>query len=290
LQALRSGDFAFYKKQEGRRYFDFSLQVAPEGVPMIAPLGGVEQFFVKSPTLCPAIYTNCFLIDGILVDPSPIDEGELKRLEFMLKDRWIRAIFITHFHGDHLKFADTLAKKLSVPILMSERCCYWLHQRKKQFDCSVVTTIADGEVVGHWQGQEIKVISIQGHSDDQLALYCLDMRWFIAGDLFQYGATVVISDEEGDMREYQNTLAKIIDLDPEVLFPSHGIGVGGTLPLQKNLRHTKMRTEQVRKLQAQGCSEEEMLEQIYGKSIPQKLQRYALKNIRSHLKLIGGEQ
>src|SRR5690606_18596678 len=116
----------------------------------------------------------------------------------------------------------------------------------------------------------------------QIALAAEDMSWFIAGDLFQGLGTVVIGGEEGDMVKYFKTLERIITLSPKVVYPSHGIPLGGTTILEKTLEHRRTRENQILVMHQKGLSEKGMLETIY-ENVPKALWPYALQNIRKHL-------
>ncbi len=273
-----------------QKIYDFSLQVRGDCLPVIPPLAGIEQLFVESPTLPPARFTNAFLIDGILVDPAPKDQREYQRLLTTLNGRKVRAIFITHHHLDHHYQADTLAKVLDVPILMSERCRWRIEQKYRDVKLWQVEIVTDGEQIGSWLGRPIKVMALGGHDDSQLCLYAADLSWFIAGDLFQYGATVVAGGDEGDMGVYQQSLQRVINLAPQVCFPSHGVGVGGTYWLQYALEHTYQRNKEIKQWWLAGASVEEILQKVYA-NLPSGLLKYAKKNVLSHIELIkrGGE-
>ena len=125
-------------------------------------------------------------------------------------------------------------------------------------------------------------MEIPGHDEGQIALYPRNLKWFLAGDLFQGIGTVVIGGEEGNMKKYFQTLERIINLSPAVVFPSHGIGLGGTTILEKTLKHRRDREEQVLALFREGLSPEEMLSKIYNE-VDKKLWPYALENIHKHL-------
>jgi len=131
-------------------------------------------------------------------------------------------------------------------------------------------------------GQEIRVYEIPGHDEGQLALASEKLNWFLAGDLFQGIGTVVIGGEEGNMRKYMRTLERIIALSPKVIFPSHGIGLGGTYILEKTLEHRRLREEQILKLYQENKSEDDILNELYAEVNP-KLHPYARKNIQKHL-------
>jgi hypothetical protein len=92
----------------------------------------------------------------------------------------------------------------------------------------------------------------------------------------------VIGGEEGNMKKYFQTLERIITLSPRVVFPSHGIGLGGTFILEKTLKHRRERESQILKLHQEGIRPEDMLKIIYA-DVDSKLWPYALENIQKHL-------
>ena len=150
------------------------------------------------------------------------------------------------------------------------------------FDGVQVEFVKEGDVVTKWLGNDVLVMEIPGHDEGQIALYSKDLSWYLAGDLFQGIGTVVIGGEEGDMRKYFATLERIIKLSPKVLFPSHGIGLGGTTILEKTLAHRKQRESQILNLHLEGLVPEQMLEKIYAE-VNKALWPYALENIHKHL-------
>ena len=58
-------------------------------------------------------------------------------------------------------------------------------------------------------------------------------------------------------------MQRVIDISPRVIFPSHGIALGGVDKLQVTLDHRKEREQQVLNLFREGKTEEEMLQTIY---------------------------
>ena len=83
-------------------------------------------------------------------------------------------------------------------------------------------------------------------------------------------------------------MERIIKLSPRVIFPSHGIALGGVNKLQVTLDHRKEREQQVLNLLIEGKTEEEMLQTIY-KGVDPKLFPYARKTISAHLKKLEEE-
>ncbi len=269
--------------------FDLNLKYDDQTeIPMIESVRGVKQFLPLSNTLPPANRTNCFLLgETVLVDPSPRDDKELERLIFSLKDYSIKEIFITHHHPDHHENAVSIAKYFSAEFKMSEDTYKRITHKwgKEYFENSHVTFLKEGDVLTQSCGHNVVVYAVPGHDEGQLAPMREDKSWMIVGDLIQGVGTVVIGNDEGDMNKYFNSLNKVIKLSPQVIFPSHGIGLGGVTYIEKTLEHRQMREAQIIKLLAENKTPEEMLSIIYSDVDP-ALHSYALMNIHSHLKKI----
>ena len=94
----------------------------------------------------------------------------------------------------------------------------------------------------------LKLIHTPGHDEGQMSIYPADLSWMIVSDLIQTVGTVVIGAPEGDMGKYFDSLNKVIQMNPKVVLPSHGIGIGGVDKIKITLDHRKMREKQVIKL------------------------------------------
>ena len=262
-------------------------------VPYIESLKSVRQLMPLSNTLPPASRTNAFLIGDlgpkILVDPSPKDEDEYRKLTNTIRLFGLDKILLSHHHPDHHERSVTLAREFKVPMLMSQDTFTRLSNiLPGYFEGVQIQFVKEGDVVTEWLGRRVLVHEVPGHDEGQVALASEDMSWFIAGDLFQGVGTVVIGDDEGNMAKYFATLEKVIAYKPRVLFPSHGIGLGGTFILRDTLAHRKKREEQVRSFHQEGKSEDEMMAIMYAE-VDKRLWPYARKNIRKHLEKLKSE-
>jgi endoribonuclease LACTB2 len=264
-------------------------------VPVIESLKSVRQIMPLSNTLPPATRTNAFLIgdDGapkILIDPSPRDNDEYEKFLRTIQSYGVDKILLTHHHPDHYEHSNRLALELKVPVILSSYTLdKILFQTPAYFNGIKTLFLKEGDVVTQWLGRDVKVFEIPGHDEGQLAVAPSDMSWFLAGDLFQGIGTVVIGGDECDMTKYFGTLERIIRLSPKVVFPSHGIGLGGVSILERTLEHRKMREKQILEYHQQGLSPEAMLEKIYAE-VPRKLWPYALENISKHLMKLKSEK
>ncbi|WP_408099214.1 MBL fold metallo-hydrolase [Peredibacter sp. HCB2-198] len=255
-------------------------------VPYIENLKGMRQIMPLSHTLPPATRTNAFLIGDdvrIVVDPSPRDDEEYEKFKNTVAIWGAHKILITHHHPDHYERANKYAREMNLPVLLSRDTHMRITRSQPDFFNGIdVQFVKEGDVVTKWLGNDVLIMEIPGHDEGQIALYSKDLSWYLAGDLFQGIGTVVIGGEEGDMRKYFATLERIIKLSPKVIFPSHGIGLGGTTILEKTLAHRKQRESQVLNLHLEGLSPEQMLEKIYA-DVNKNLWPYALENIHKHL-------
>ena len=82
---------------------------------------------------------------------------------------------------------------------------------------------------------------------------------------------------------------RVIQLDPKVLLPSHGIPIGTTCQLADTLKHRKYRERQILRLYKKGNTPEQMVRIIY-RGVDRRLWPLALENIKSHLKKLEKEQ
>lgn len=263
-------------------------------VPYIESLKGVRQIMPLSHTLPPATRTNAFLIGDegsprVLVDPSPKDDAEYEKFKNTLSLFGVDKILLTHHHPDHYERSNKLALELKVPVLLSSYTFDQILKVQPDYFNGIKTQfVKEGEKLTRWLNREVLIMEIPGHDEGQIALYPEDLSWFLAGDLFQGIGTVVIGGEEGNMQKYFNTLEKIISMSPKVVFPSHGIGLGGTSILEKTLEHRKLREKQILALHLEGLRPEEMLGKIYAE-VNRDLWPYALENIHKHLQKLRAE-
>jgi glyoxylase-like metal-dependent hydrolase (beta-lactamase superfamily II)/8-oxo-dGTP pyrophosphatase MutT (NUDIX family) len=264
-------------------------------IPYIESIKGIKQIMPLSHTLPPATRTNAFLIGDkesgrILIDPSPQNHEEYRKFKNTLSLFGVDKILITHHHPDHYELSNELARELNLPILISQDSCDRIVKKTPNFfDGIHMQFLKEGDVLTKWLGRDVLIMEIPGHDEGQLAPYASDNSWFIAGDLFQGIGTVVIGGEEGDMRKYFSTLERIIKLSPKVVFPSHGIGLGGTFILEKTLKHRKEREAQVLSYYLEGLKPEEMLPKIYAE-VKKELWPYALENILKHLEKLKADK
>ena len=265
-------------------------------VPCISSIKGVEQLIPLSNTLPPASRTNCFYLGDegrkkVLVDPSPKDLKEYERLLNTIKDKPLDEIFLTHHHIDHREHAQKMAIEKQVPMGMSALTKKYIEKTDPEYLKNIEINIyQEGDVLTHWLGKEIKTIEVPGHDNGQLALMPDCRSWCLVGDLIQGIGTVVVSPKpEGSMSAYFKSLKKIINLNPKIIYPSHGIAMGGVFRLEQTLEHRQKREDKVLELLQKNLSVDEMLKEIYP-DLDERLVPFAKVNIVGHIEKLEEEQ
>ncbi|MBI3171718.1 MAG: MBL fold metallo-hydrolase, partial [Hydrocarboniphaga effusa] len=229
-------------------------------LPLIESVAGVRQILVRSNTIPPAAHTNCFLIGDsqshrVLVDPAPADDAEMEKLCGLVERFGIHEVFLTHHHPDHRERANRIAQRFDVPMGMSSDTRMRIAAKAPgYFDGVAVHEYREGDILCRWLGRAVRLYEVPGHDEGQLALMPDDRAWCLVSDLIQGLGTVVIAKPEGHMGRYFASLRKVIELDPRVIYPSHGIALGTTYRLRETLHHREQREKQVLALYREGRS------------------------------------
>jgi ribonuclease/clavin/mitogillin len=277
------------KNSKGHK-FEFTYD-SDTSVPCIESISGVKQFLPLSNTLPPANRTNCLLVGGVLIDPSPKSVEEKDKLLFSMKDEEVKKIFLTHHHQDHYEYSNEIAIQLGVSIGMSQKCEQRIEKNngKDYLSKNEIEIFKEGDVLTKWKGEDVLVHEVPGHADSQLAVAPRSLKWFLVGDLIQGIGTVVIGRTSGNMSVYFKSLEKVIKLRPKVIYPSHGIAMGDVYRIEKTLDHRKLREEQIFELHTSGLSDQEILMKIYH-GVDKRLWPFALDNIHMHLEKLRLEK
>ena len=178
---------------------------------------GVEVVPVKTATLPPADHTNAYLVgdpngEFVLVDPAcRMREGMEDLAEAVDRHRGeLIAILFTHSHGDHIGDMDLLREAFDVPVWGSE-------YTSRTVRCDRI--LSDGEIL-QLGCQEWTVLVTPGHHPGHVCL--LSEAGLVAGDMVAGIGTILIPPGTGDMDVYIEQLQRLQQLEPHLMFPSHG--------------------------------------------------------------------
>ncbi len=155
---------------------------------------------------------NCYIInnnnEAIIVDPS----GEEEKIEDYLKQNNLKpiAIFITHYHYDHIGALDYFIKKYNPKIY-------------------------DYKTIGKYKEANLKftVYPTKGHSKDSVSFFFEDTLDMFVGDFVFEGSIGRMDLSGGDEEEMAYSLKFLRTFNPSTkLYPGHG----NTTNLEKELK------------------------------------------------------
>uniref|UniRef100_A0A2A4JQ11 Beta-lactamase-like protein 2 homolog n=1 Tax=Heliothis virescens TaxID=7102 RepID=A0A2A4JQ11_HELVI len=168
--------------------------------------------------------TNTYLLgtgkNRILLDTGDKDVKEYQtQLAQVLHTEQIdiEHIVVTHWHHDHIGGVEnlygTIAKQPKV----------WKHRRSPDDDQDELSQIypirwlTDGQEL-KVEGATVKVHHTPGHTTDHVVLTLLEENILFSGDCILGEGTAVFED----LYTYMQSLNKILELNPSVIYPGHG--------------------------------------------------------------------
>lgn len=163
--------------------------------------------------------TNTYIVGEArvaVVDPGPAIESHIDAIVDAV-GQVLEWIIVTHTHRDHSPGAAILASRTGA------KCLGMLSSRPHYQDASFTPdqllehnkSIATDEFT-------LRAIHTPGHVDNHYCLLLEDDGILMAGDHLMNGSTVVIIPPQGDMREYINSLQRLLDYDIRAIAPGHG--------------------------------------------------------------------
>lgn len=173
--------------------------------------------------------TNSWVIRGendsiaVVVDPGPQDEGHLNVLNAKATQNGasIALVILTHRHADHANGAQRFRQISQAPVRAYD----------KQY-CIAAEELKDGEIIS-FEGltPTIEVVHTPGHTSDSVCLFVhskggnddSDVEGILTGDTIAGRHTTMISETDGDLGDYLETLTKLRDRGKGIpLLPGHG--------------------------------------------------------------------
>ncbi len=138
--------------------------------------------------------TNCYIVtkgkQTIVIDPG----DEVDKIINSCVDKEIVAIFITHYHFDHIGALKDLQKEYNVPINPSKL-----------------------------SGWNYEIISTKGHKDDAISIYFPVEKIMFVGDFIFLNSIGRTDLPGGNFLEMQKSLKMISKYDDDItLYPGHG--------------------------------------------------------------------
>lgn len=182
---------------------------------------------------------------SIVIDPGPEDEGHLNVLQ-SAADK-VALVLLTHRHHDHADGAQRFRQLTGVEVrAFDERYCIGGEP------------LEDGEIIAvDGITPRIKVVHTPGHTRDSVSFYIYsgdpessELEGIVTGDTIAGRHTTMISETDGDLGAYLESLAKLEEEGTGItLLPGHGPeGADLSEFARKYIDRRNYRLDQIRKV------------------------------------------
>lgn len=196
--------------------------------------------------------------DVAVVDPGPADESHIAALLAATRGERISHILVTHTHNDHSPGcrllqqhcdAQTWAAGVHGMGRLSDG-----HSMGGDFDFVPDQVITDGQLIsgGDWA---VECLYTPGHSINHMSFALSEQPVLLCGDLVMGWSTTIIAPPDGNMKDYMQSLERLLSRNDEILYPAHGAPVADPAHYIRCLYDHRMeRINQVMECVQQGIS------------------------------------
>jgi len=163
--------------------------------------------------------TNTYIVGReqlAVIDPGPADAAHIAAILQTCGER-LRWILTTHTHPDHSPAAVQLAEKTGAIVLGNKIA----DDGRQDVSFNPQRGFAHDELFTTDEFR-IRAIATPGHVGNHLCFLLEDEQLLFTGDHIMQGSTVVIVPPNGDMQDYLNSLALLLQYPIAALAPAHG--------------------------------------------------------------------
>ncbi len=270
------------------------VEIAPRIVRLTAPNASAYTF----------AGTNSYLVgrdELFVIDPGPADETHRAALLEEIGGRKVIAVVLTHTHRDHSALAQNLADDCRAPLWFGgrhrlSRPKRWLEVNQLHGACDwdliPDRVLADGDILKSG-AMEIEVIVTPGHCANHLSFGMVGTPYLFSGDHVMGWNSTLVATPDGSMRDYLNSLEKLIAAPWTHYLPGHGgsipqdaKGVDGPNIARALKKHRLMRNQQILNAVKAGASRiGEVVDRLYPK-VGLKTRIAARLTVVAHLELL----
>ena len=277
-------------------------------VVQVSPL--VQRVIAQNPSKFRYHGTGTYLLgtdDVVVIDPGPQLDSHRLALTAALSGRNVVGIVVTHCHSDHSPLTQWLHEETGAP-----RFAIGPHRvfdgfveeddhdeseedpaeekddtERETIDLAFSPDIAvvDNERFFSTPEFSLTAVATPGHTSNHLAIAMDTERALFTGDHVMGWSTTIVSPPDGDMRQYFESMNKVIARDDNVLWPTHGGPV--TEPHEFLVAYLEHRMERERQIVAQISSGNVTIPgivKVLYAQVDKKLHRPARRSVWSHLR------
>ena len=242
----------------------------------------IHRLTSKNPSQMTGPGTNTYIIGHssfIVVDPGPALESHIQNI-LRYFGQSIEAVLVTHTHKDHSPAARIISQKTGAKLFGS----VIENDGHQDTTFSSQKTIEDNEIL-KFSESTVKAIQTPGHVANHICYLIESDQFLITGDHLMEGTTVVIIPPSGSMKDYMDSLRKLLEYNFNYIGPGHGMVINKPKQeIERVYQHRAKREKKILKIitEAKPSSLEELTKKAYG-DVNESLHFWASKSLLAHL-------
>jgi glyoxylase-like metal-dependent hydrolase (beta-lactamase superfamily II) len=254
----------------------------PKLEPLTELRPGVRRLVAPNPSMMTGPGTNTYLFGEkniAVLDPGPPIAAHVNKI-VEIAGGTIRWVLATHTHPDHSPAAALLAQATGAEVL-GRPSPGGAHQDET---FAPHTVLDDGDRLDTGEFT-LEAVRTPGHASNHVCFLHEQSNWLFTGDHVVDGSTVVIDPPDGNMRQYLESLQRVLALGCTALAPGHGELIDEPERVVSWIVSHRLQREA--KVEAAlranaGLSARELVPHVY-QDVPLKLHGWAERSLLAHL-------
>ena len=244
----------------------------------------ITRVSVPTDTVAATDQTNAYLIDGhesLLLDPA----ARHSDVDAAVADCMPDHITATHCHPDHIAGLTAYAFETDATVWAPVG---YENRFAQSTGVYPARTFREGHRVG-----PATAIETPGHASDHTA-FEVDLddgrTAIFTGDLVVDGGSVVVGGPDADMADYLDSLRRVREREPDVIYPGHGPVIDDPIDaIDRLVDHREQREQAIIDAMAANAEEvDEIVDRAYEKDISD-VYDLARKTVVAHIRKLDSE-
>lgn len=224
-----------------------------------------------------------------VIDPGPTTPAHIAAIDKALEGKRVTHVLVTHHHIDHSPLAAPLAEKHGCKVYgygtqpVAPQGGEIRLEAGDDLSFKPDVEIRDGH---SFSGQDwtLTAIHTPGHTSNHLCFALSEENTLFSGDHIMGWSTSVVSPPDGDMGDYLSSLNRILDMDFDIIRPTHGPEITQVRPfVQAYIDHRLAREAQIIGAIESGLTEIGAIVAELYKDVDKRLHPAAAHSVLSHL-------
>ncbi|MAH85109.1 MAG: MBL fold metallo-hydrolase [Rhodospirillaceae bacterium TMED8] len=270
------------------RDLDFEYGVCQPVAPKL------RRVIARNPGLFTFHGTGTYIVgegEVAIIDPGPLIDEHIEALLSAVAGEIVTHIFITHTHSDHSPAATPIKKAVNAPTFgfgQHQPGTYWVDSDlppSKGIDADFLPdySLKDGETI-EAAGFVFEAVHTPGHIHNHLCFSVKELDIFFSGDHVMGWSTTIVAPPDGDMRDYMDSLNKVLARNDRTYWPTHGPALTEAKKyVRALLTHRMEREVAIADALSRGSETISELVSLLYRNVPKQLHSAAGSTVLSHL-------